>query len=179
MSFAGTVTSVIPGRAVSRSFSLRKDPSQVATGCGVYFDGRPLTINLAPQATFSIDTSGSMLPQVTQLREQRYLMDAGSAFIPTADDRHASQPAWSLLTRCSSSLLPDRHGHSRSTPQQPPDVHTGQPPVVFHERGDHLDPGGRPCHNAVRNGKEDQTLSGLSSFQVWDVVSVAVPLSRP
>jgi len=48
--------------------------------------GAPLTINLAPQATFSIDTSGSMLP-------------AGLNFASSADSWSGKKSAFIRLLR--------------------------------------------------------------------------------
>ena len=178
MSFAGTVTSVNTGASSFQIVLFEKESFGGGEGMGVFSMGAPLTINLAPQATFSIDTSGSMLPSGLNFASSADLMIGQEVRLhPTAA---TGTPPNLMVTVDQVQLEPSFLTGTVTavdTSSNPQTFTLGSLPSFFTNAGitsiqvDVL-------ATTRFETEEDQTLSGLSSFKSGDVVSVRGPLFK-
>ena len=177
MSFAGSVTSVS-----TSSFQIVLFDEEFFGGgdeMGSFSMGVPLTINLAPQATFSIDTSSFMLPSGLNFASIADLMVGQEVRLhPTAAP--TGTPPNLMVTVDQVQLEPSFVTGSVTavnTSSNPQSFTLGSLPSFLTNAGitsiqvDVL-------ATTQFETEEDQTFSGLSSFKPGDMVSVRGPLFK-
>src|SRR6266567_6972947 len=171
MSFAGTVTSV----SASSFQIVLFDEESFGGGdeMGSFSMGAPLTINLAPQATFSIDTSSFMLPSGLNFASTADLMVGQEVRLhPTGAP--TGTPPNMMVTVDQVQLEPSTVTGTVTavnTSSNPQSFTLGSLPSFFSNAGitsiqvDVL-------ATTQFKTEEDQSFSGLSSFKPGDMVSV-------
>ena len=176
MSFAGTVTSVS-----TSSFQIVLFDEESFGGGGEMgsFSMGPLTINLAPQATFSIDTSGFMLPSGLNFSSTADLMVGQEVRLhPTGAP--TGTPPNLMVTVDQVQLEPSFVTGSVTavnTSSNPQSFTLGTLPSFLTNAGitsiqvDVLT-------STQFETEEDQTFSGLSSLKSGDLVSVRGPIFK-
>ncbi len=177
MSFAGTVTSV----SASSFQIVLFDEESFGGGdeMGSFSMGAPLTINLAPQATFSIDTSSFMFPSGLNFASIADLMVGQEVRLhPTGAS--TGTPPNLMVTVDQVQLEPSFVTGSVTavnTSSNPQSFTLGSLPSFFTNAGitsiqvDVL-------ATTQFKTEEDQSFSGLSSFKPGDMVSVRGPLFK-
>ena len=185
MSFAGTVTSVNTVNTVNMGASSFQivlfDEESFGGGdeMGSFSMGAPLTINLASQATFSIDTSGFMFPSGLNFASTADLMVGQEVRLhPTGAP--TGTPPNLMVTVDQVQLEPSRVTGTVTavnTGSNPQTFTLGNLPSFFTNAGitsiqvDVL-------ATTQFETEEDQSFSGLSSFKPGDMVSVRGPLFK-
>jgi len=177
MSFAGAITSVDTG-----SFKIVLFDEEFFGGggdMGSFSMGAPLTINLAPQATFSIDTSGFMLLSGLNFASAADLMVGQEVRLhPTGPP--TGTPPNLMVTVDQVQLEPSFVTGTITainTSSNPQSFTLGSLPSFFTNAGitsiqvDVLS-------TTQFETEEDQMFSGLSSFKPGDMVSVRGPLFK-
>jgi hypothetical protein len=176
MSFAGAITSVDTG-----SFQIVLFDEESFGGGGEMgsFSMGPLTINLAPQATFSIDTSGFMLPSGLNFASTADLMVGQEVRLhPTGAP--TGTPPNLMVTVDQVQLEPSFVTGSVTavnTSSNPQSFTLGTLPSFL------MNAGITSIQVAVLTStqfetEEDQTFSGLSSLKPGDMVSVRGPIFK-
>src|SRR6267143_2097539 len=176
MSFAGAITSVDTGSFQSVLFD---EESFGGGGEMGSFSMGPLTINLAPQATFSIDTSGFMLPSGLNFASTADLMVGQEVRLhPTGAP--TGTPPNLMVTVDQVQLEPSFVTGSVTavnTSSNPQSFTLGTLPSFLTNAGitsiqvDILT-------STQFETEEDQTFSGLSSLKPGDMVSVRGPIFK-
>ena len=182
MSFAGTVTSVSTVSTGASSFQIvifDREFFGGGDGMGSFSMGAPLTINLAPQTTFSIDASGFMLPSGLNFASTTDLMVGQEVRLhPTGVP--TGTPPNLMITVDQVQLEPSfvtgtvTAVNIGSNPQT---FTLGSLPSFFTNAGItsiQVD----VFATTQFETEEDQTLSGLGSFKPGDMVSVRGPLFK-
>jgi Domain of unknown function (DUF5666)/Domain of unknown function (DUF4382) len=177
ISFAGAITSVSMG-----SFQIVLFDEEFFGGggdMGSFSTGVPLTINLAPQATFSVDTSGFMFPSGLNFLSAADLMVGQEVRLhPTG--LPTGTPPNLMVTVDQVQLEPSFVTGTITavnTSNNPQTLTLGSLPSYFTNAGitsiqvDIL-------ATTRFETEEDQTFSGLSSFKSGDMVSVRGPLFK-
>jgi hypothetical protein len=177
MSFAGAITSVDAG-----SFKIVLFDEEFFGGggeMGSFSMGAPVTITLAPQATFSVDTSGFMFPSGLNFASAADLMVGQEVRLhPTGPP--TGTPPNLMVTVDQVQLEPSfvtGTVTAVNTSNNPQTFTLGSLPSFFTNAGitsiqvDVL-------ATTQFETEEDQTLSGLSSFKPGDIVSVRGPLFK-
>jgi hypothetical protein len=177
MSFAGAITSVDAG-----SFKIVLFDEEFFGGggdMGSFSMGAPVTITLAPQATFSVDTSGFMFPSGLNFASAADLMVGQEVRLhPTGPP--TGTPPNPMVTVDQVQLEPSfvtGTVTAVNTSNNPQTFTLGSLPSFFTNAGitsiqvDVL-------ATTQFETEEDQTLSGLSSFKPGDIVSVRGPLFK-
>jgi len=178
MSFAGTVTSVSMG-ATTSGFQIVLFDEESFGEMGSFSMGAPLTVNLASQATFSIDTSGFMLPSGLNFASTADLM-VGQELRLHPTGAPTGTPPNLMVTVDQVQLEPSfltGTVTAVNTSSNPQTFTLGSLPSFFTNAGitslqvDVL-------ATTRFETEEDQTFSGLSSFKPGDMVSVRGPLFK-
>ncbi len=177
MSFAGAITSVDTG-----SFKIVLFDEEFFGGggdMGSFSMGAPVTITLAPQATFSVDTSGFMFPSGLNFASAADLMVGQEVRLhPTGAP--TGTPPNLMVTVDQVQLEPSfvtGTVTAVNTSNNPQTFTLGSLPSFFTNVGitsiqvDVL-------ATTQFETEEDQTFSGLSSFKSGDMVSVRGPLFK-
>jgi hypothetical protein len=177
MSFAGAVTSVDTG-----SFKIVLSDEEFFGGggdMGSFSMGAPVTITLAPQATFSVDTSGFMFPSGLNFASAADLMVGQEVRLhPTGAP--TGTPPNLMVTVDQVQLEPSfvtGTVTAVNTSNNPQTFTLGSLPSFFTNAGitsiqvDVL-------ATTQFETEEDQTFSGLSSLKSGDMVSVRGPLFK-
>ncbi len=177
MSFAGAVTSVDTG-----SFKIVLSDKEFFGGggdMGSFSMGAPVTITLAPQATFSVDTSGFMFPSGLNFASAADLMVGQEVRLhPTGAP--TGTPPNLMVTVDQVQLEPSfvtGTVTAVNTSNNPQTFTLGSLPSFFTNAGitsiqvDVL-------ATTQFETEEDQTFSGLSSLKSGDMVSVRGPLFK-
>jgi len=177
MSFAGTVTSIMAGANSFQIVLFDEESFGGGDGMGSLSMGAPLTINLAPQATFSIDTSSFMFPSGLNFASIADLMVGQEVRLhPTGAP--TGTPPNLMVTVDQVQLEPSSVTGTVTavnTGSNPQTFTLGNLPSFFTNAGitsiqvDVL-------ATTQFETEEDQTFSGLSSFKAGDMVSVRGPL---
>lgn len=177
MSFAGAVTSVDTG-----SFKIVLSDEEFFGGggdMGSFSMGAPVTITLAPMATFSVDTSGFMFPSGLNFGSAADLMVGQEVRLhPTGPP--TGTPPNLMVTVDQVQLEPSSVTGTItgvSTSSNPQTFTLGSLPSYFTSAGImsiQVDVLGTTKFET----EEDQTFSGLSSFKSGDMVSVRGPLFK-
>ena len=177
MSFAGAVTSVDTG-----SFKIVLSDEEFFGGggdMGSFSMGAPVTITLAPMATFSVDTSGFMFPSGLNVASAADLM-AGQEVRLHPTGPPTGTPPNLMVTVDQVQLEPSFVTGTITafnTSSNPQTFTLGSLPSYFTNAGimsiqvDVL-------ATTQFETEEDQTLSGLGSLKSGDVVSVRGPLFK-
>ena len=177
MSFAGSVTSVNTGASSFQIVLFDEESFGGGDEMGGFSMGAPLTINLAPQATFSIDTSSFMFPSGLNFASIADLMVGQEVRLhPTGAP--TGTPPNLMVTVDQVQLEPSTVTGTVTavnTGSNPQTFTLGNLPSFFTNAGitsiqvDVL-------ATTQFETEEDQTFSGLSSFKPGDMVSVRGPL---
>jgi hypothetical protein len=177
MSFAGAVTSVDTG-----SFKIVLSDEEFFGGggdMGSFLMGAPVTITLAPMATFSVDTSGFMFPSGLNFASAADLMVGQEVrFHPTGPP--TGTPPNLMVTVDQVQLEPSFVTGTITafnTSTNPQTFTLGSLPSFFTNVGIMLIQVDVLATTQFET-EEDQTLSGLGSFKSGDVVSVRGPLFK-
>ena len=179
MSFAGSVTSVNTGASSFQIVLFDEESFGSGDGMGSFSMGVPLTINLAPQATFSIDTRSFMLPSGLNFASIADLMVGQEVRLhPTGAP--TGMPPNLMVTVDQVQLEPSFLTGSVTavnTSSNPQSFTLGSLPSFLTNAGitsiqvDVLS-------TTQFETEEDQMFSGLSSFKPGDMVSVRGPLFK-
>jgi hypothetical protein len=179
MSFAGKVTSLSAGASSFQIVLFDEESFGGGDEMGGFSMGAPLTINLAPQATFSIDTSSFMFPSGLNFASTADLMVGQEVRLhPTGAP--TGTPPNLMVTVDQVQLEPSRVTGTVTavnTGSNPQTFTLGNLPSFFTNAGitsiqvDVL-------ATTQFETEEDQTFSGLSSFKPGDMVSVRGPLFK-
>jgi hypothetical protein len=177
MSFAGAITSVDTG-----SFKIVLFDEEFFGGggdMGSFSMGAPVTITLAPQATFSVDTGGFMFPSGLNFASAADLMVGQEVRLhPTGPP--TGTPPNLMVTVDQVQLEPSfvtGTVTAVNTSSNPQTFTLGSLPSFFTNAGitsiqvDVL-------ATTLFETEEDQTFSGLSTFKTGDMVSVRGPLFK-
>jgi hypothetical protein len=176
ISFAGTVTSVNTEASGIQIVLFDEESFGGGDEMGSLSMGAPLTINLAPQATFSVDTSGFMLPSALNFASAADLMIGQEVRLhPTGAP--TGTPPNLVVTVDQVQFEPSFVTGAVNTGNNPQTFTLGSLPACFTNAGitsiqvDVL-------ATTQFETEEDQTFSGLSSFKPGDMVSVRGPLFK-